>query len=184
MKGSWNWFWKGGSVLLLTYVVVRGFCTPLQPGLVSATPSQLSVAPQVVDLVAVGQPFATSEDLPASFDVVLRSGDQLIRTDVVAITPHSVRIQIDVPPTMPSRALDAYLFTPASGTLFLGNACFVEDAAKGDVPPEFSASAPDPQEPDLGFSFPYQPNIMESIRNLLWHVQCGLPCSSSWASAL
>ena len=24
--------------------------------------------------------------------------------------------------------------------------------------------------PQLGFSFPYQPNIMESIRNLLWHV--------------
>ena len=48
MKGSWNWFWKGGSVLLLAYVIVRGFCTPLQPGLVSATPSQLSGSAPIV----------------------------------------------------------------------------------------------------------------------------------------
>ena len=170
MKGVWNWFWKGGSILLLAYVIVRGFSTPLQPGLVSATPSQLSIAAQSVTLTAVGQPFAAPEDLPGAFEVVLRSGEQLIQTEVLEVSPHSVSISVNIPPTMPSRALDAYLFTPASGTLFLGNACFVEEAAKGDVPAAFIAAAPIPVEPALGFSFPYQPNIMESIRNLLWHV--------------
>ena len=170
MKGGLNWFWKGGSILLLAYVIIRGFSTPLQPGLVSANPSQLSVASQSVLLTAVGQPFAEQGALPDAFQVVLRSGDQLIQTQVLEVSPHSVLIDVEVPPTMPSRALDAYLFTPASGTLFLGNACFVENAAKGNVPEIFQATAPQPQEPQLGFSFPYQPNIMESIRNLLWHV--------------
>ena len=71
---------------------------------------------------------------------------------------------------LPSPALDAFLFTPSSGTLFLGNAFFVEDAAEGLIPAAFVAPAPDEAAPLLGFSFPYQPNIMESIRNLLWHV--------------
>ena len=77
---------------------------------------------------------------------------------------------MDIPETLPSAALDAFLYTPASGRLFLENAFFVEDAAIGDVPAEFQAQAPEEASAQLGFSFPYQPLIMESIRNLLWHV--------------
>ncbi|MCH1582685.1 MAG: cytochrome c biogenesis protein [Flavobacteriales bacterium] len=170
MKGAWNWTWKAGSILLLGYVILRGFGTPLQPGLVTATPSQLGIGTDTIILAAAGQPFAAADDVPSDFHVVLRAGDQLLKTETVEITPHSVRLAVNTPATLPSRALDAFVFTPAAGTLFLGNACFVEEAAKGDIPKDFRAKAPEERAPKLGFSFPYQPNIIESIRNLLWHV--------------
>lgn len=170
MKRGWNWIWKGGSVALLAYVILRGFSTPLQPGLVSASPSQLSVKQHTMTLLAVGQPFAEEQADPAAYTLVLRAGDQLLSTTLTEVTPHSATAVVNVPPTLPSRALDAFLFTPTSGTLFLGNACFVEEAAKGDIPEGYRATAPEALPPQLGFSFPYQPNIMESIRNLLWHV--------------
>ncbi len=170
MNGAANWIWKGGSIALLAYVIIRGFSTPLQPGFVSATPSQLTIGKQTIALQAVGQPFAAVDADPGEFTLVLRSGEQLLRTGINELTPHSVVAEVGIPATMPSRALDAFLFTPRAGTLFLGNAAFVEEAAKGDIPPSFRAPAPTEHTPQLGFSFPYQPNIMESIRNLLWHV--------------
>ena len=86
------------------------------------------------------------------------------------MAPHRVEAEVTIPEQMPSPALDAFLFTPATGTLFLGNAFFVEGAGTGPVADELKTKAPEELAPDLGFSFPYQPNIMESIRNLLWHV--------------
>lgn len=170
MKGEWNWIWKGGSIALLAFVILRGFSTPLQPGLVTATPSQLKVGNQIVTFNAVGQPFATTDASPSEFVVVLRSGTQLLKTETENVLPHEITAAVNVPDILPSRALDAFVFTPSAGTLFLGNACFVEEAAKGDIPASFTAENPDALPPQLGFSFPFQPNIMESIRNLLWHV--------------
>ena len=170
MKGGWNWIWKGSSIALLAYVILRGFSTPLQPGLVSATPSQLTLEEHTLTLLAVGQPFARENAQASDFELVLRSGDQMLATVLTDVQPHAATAKVRIPSTLPSRALDAFLFTPDAGTLFLGNACFVEDAAKGDIPTEFRAQAPAEAAPKLGFSFPYQPNIMESIRNLLWHV--------------
>ena len=170
MTGAINGIWKASGVLLLAYVIIRGFSTPLQPGFVEATPTQLQLGEQEVTLTAVGQPFGKEAALPSSFEAVLMSGDQLLKAEVLEIQPHRVRIRTTVPDVLPSRTLDAYLVTPTAGTLFLGNACFVEDAAKGDIPAPFMADRPGNPPPQLGFSFPFQPNIMESIRNLLWHV--------------
>jgi len=170
MNGAANWIWKGGGIALLAYVILRGFSTPLQPGLVTAKPSALETGKQTVTLKAVGQPFAGSDAALEDFSVVLRSRSQLLKTQIKAVQPHDITVEVDVPNTLPSRALDAYVFTPASGTLFLGNACFVEEAAKGDIPAGFQSERPIEKPPQLGFSFPFQPNIMESIRNLLWHV--------------
>ena len=170
MKGTLNLIWKWGSILLLAYVFLRGFSTPLQPGLVSCSPSQLDLQDETITLSDVGQPFASEDAETGGFTVILRSADQLLRTNITSVSPHDIEVRVDVPDNLPSRALDAFVFTPEAGTLFLGNACFVEDAAKGDIPEEYRATAPDDLHPKLGFSFPFQRNIMESIRNLLLHV--------------
>ncbi len=167
---SWNSLWKWGSVALLAYVIVRGFSTPLQPGLVESSPSRLAPGKHALTLQAVGQPFAEPDAESADFSLILRSGKELVRTDITAITPHSVEADVIIPEAVPSPAMDAFLFTPEAGTLFLGNAFFVEDAAVGPLPADLRAEAPTEVAPDLGFSFPYQPTIVESIRNLLWHV--------------
>ena len=56
---NWNVLWKFGGILLLAYVIVAGFGTPLQPGLVEASPDRLVPGPVTLELHAVGQPFAT-----------------------------------------------------------------------------------------------------------------------------
>ena len=166
----WNRLWKFGSLLLLAYVILRGFSTPLQPGLVEAEPNSLSAGTQDISFVAVGQPFLRPGEGMEAFELILKSGTALLKTELTSVEAHRVSATIEVPTTLPSPALDAYLFTPSAGTLFLGNAFFVEDAEKGPLPSHLTASIPQESEPHLGFSFPYQPNIMESIRNLLWHV--------------
>lgn len=55
---NWNVLWKFGGILLLAYVIVAGFGTPLQPGLVEASPDRLVPGPVTLELHAVGQPFA------------------------------------------------------------------------------------------------------------------------------
>ena len=170
MNGAWNWIWKGGGIVLLAYVILRGFSTPLQPGLVTAAPSQLKLGMQTVTLTAAGQPFGKEGASLSEYTVVLRAGDQLLKTETQEVQPHGITVAVNVPGVLPSRALDAFVFTPSAGTLFLGNACFVEEAAKGDIPASYVANKPDESTPQLGFSFPFQPNIIESIRNLLWHV--------------
>jgi len=167
---NWNVLWKFGGILLLAYVIVRGFGTPLQPGLVEASPSRLAPGHATMKLTAVGQPFAQEGATVEGFTLVLRSGKDLIATQLTAVGPHGVTATALIPDQVPSPALDAFLFTPQSGTLFLGNALFVEGAGVGPVPASFASTAPEEVEPQLGFSFPYQPNIIESIRNLLWHV--------------
>lgn len=167
---NWNILWKFGGVLLLAYVIVVGFGTPLQPGLVEASPDRLAPGQVTMELHAVGQPFAAEGASTEGHHLILRSGTDLIDTRLTEVTPHRVEAEVTIPEQMPSPALDAFLFTPASGTLFLGNAFFVEGAGTGPVADEFKAKAPEELAPDLGFSFPYQPNIMESIRNLMLHV--------------
>ena len=47
---NWNALWKFGGILLLAYVIVWGFGTPLQPGLVEASPSgSCPVTPPGID---------------------------------------------------------------------------------------------------------------------------------------
>ncbi len=167
---NWNVLWKFGGILLLAYVILAGFGTPLQPGLVEAYPDRLVPGPVTLELHAVGQPFAAEGISTEGHRLILRSGNDLIDTRLTGVAPHRVEAEVTIPEQMPSPALDAFLFTPATGTLFLGNAFFVEGAGTGPVADEFKAKAPEELAPDLGFSFPYQPNIMESIRNLLWHV--------------
>ena len=167
---NWNVLWKFGGILLLAYVIVAGFGTPLQPGLVEAFPDRLVPGPVTLELHAVGQPFATEGASTEGHHLILRSGSDLIDTQLTEVAPHRVQAEVTIPEQMPSPALDAFLFTPATGTLFLGNAFFVEGAGTGPVADAFLAEAPNELPPHLGFSFPYQPNIMESIRNLLWHV--------------
>ena len=171
MKGGWNWFWKGGSILLLAYVIVRGFFTPLQPGLVSATPSQLSVRPQVCDPHSRRPTFCDPEDLPEPFEVVLRSGDQLIRTEVLdSLAAQRAHLAIDVPPPcLPGRWTLTCLRLLREPS-FWAMPALLKTPPKAMSPQHSAPAAPHPQDPELGFSFPYQPNIMESIRNLLWHV--------------
>ena len=167
---SWNSLWKWGGVALLAYVILRGFSTPLQPGFIEASPSRLSPGSQDVALKAVGQPFADVNAEPSAYTLVLRSGTELIQAQLTSVSPHGVQARTEIPSTLPSPALDAFLFTPEAGTLFLGNAFFVEDAAVGSVPASLQVPPPEEIAPSLGFSFPYQPTIIESIRNLLWHV--------------
>ena len=166
----WNMPWKLGGILLLAYAIVRGFGTPLQPGLVEASPTRLAPGLSTLELTAVGQPFAKENAAIEGHQLILQSGQDLIATNLTHISPHRVRASVVIPDLVPSPALDAFLFTPSSGTLFLGNAFFVEGAGAGPIPAAFSAKPPVEANPDLGFSFPYQPNIIESIRNLLWHV--------------
>ena len=167
---NWNILWKFGGILLLAYVILRGFCTPLQPGLVEATPDRLGPGPATLELMAVGRPFAEEGSSLEGYRLILRSGTDLITTNLTGVSPHGVQAEATIPDRLPSPALDAFLLPPSSGTLFLGNAFFVEGAATGTIPVELASKAPDETIPDLGFSFPFQPNIMESIRNLLWHV--------------
>ena len=74
----WSAAWKMGGILLLAYVIVRGFGTPLQPGLVEANPNRLTPGLAELELKAVGQPFAEEKASIEGHQLILKSGQDLI----------------------------------------------------------------------------------------------------------
>ena len=79
---SWNVLWKWGGILLLAYVIVAGFSTPLQPGLVEASPGPLTPGPHTLELSMRSDSPSRRRHLPDGHRLILRSGDALIRTEL------------------------------------------------------------------------------------------------------
>ena len=138
--------------------------TPLQPGFAEA-PSRLVPGNTSIALDAIGQPFATATD--ATFTLILRSGEGLVKPSS-ELTPH--RVEASGHSNHPAFTCIGCLLVHAgsrhtlSRQRFLRRRCHKRLCLRRWRRPSCRA------EPQLGFSFPFQPNILESIRNLLWHV--------------
>lgn len=171
MKGI---VWKISGTILLAYVLAMVFVVPLGPGLLELNDLQRAGHSQQADrklsvyqVIGFGTHWLNrSEDL----HVYLRHQKQLQSLEVLEVeddTHASVLLQL--PDTLPNLSWDVLITHPIDGTLLLENGYFAIGGVKDE-----NASWPTSEFTEfpsqLPFHFPYQPRIVESIRNLMLHV--------------
>lgn len=168
-----NW-WKILGVGLIIYVFTMVFMVPMGPGLLSANSSVDSERIATIEVEGYATHF---ENAPDQIRAFLRTdvGDITIEcTDIVVSSNTSASLVASIPDTVPSNSWDLLLNGKNDGTLYLPNALYHEPKAKG-TPADLGfavseISQEDLFQTDLGLHFPYQPRIVESIRNLMLHV--------------
>ena len=168
-----NW-WKILGVGLIIYVISMILLIPMGPGLVSSDSSVDSDGIARIEVEGYATHFENSPDQIRAF---LRTdvGDITIEcTDIVVKSNNKASFSASIPDTVPSSSWELLLNAQNDGTLYLPNALFHEPTVKG-TPTDlsFAIEAINQEEifqTDLGLHFPYQPRIVESIRNLMLHV--------------
>jgi heme exporter protein C len=168
--------WKWGGIALLMVVVWRAFTTPMQPGLVASEVDK-SLEIWEITLTSAGYPLDfnanPSDPQHSDFQLVLKSGDMntgiaTYCAEVTAVGSHRIVGRFTPPDTLPAPSMDVYLMTPGAGSLMLRHAFSVQGSIQG-LPAENCALGEE-QPYLLPTTIPFQPTILETIRNLMFHV--------------
>ena len=166
------WAIRIGGLALLAYTFAMTFLVPLGPGIqdVVVTQTELTDKGGVYEVEVIGHGTHFSETAPRVF--LLRGKGALNATAVKSMDDTHLKCRVRLPAVIPSPSFDVYVNNEIDGTMSYANGFFASGlkvVSKATLPDDpgvlenLSAS-------NLGFHFPFQPNIMESIRNLMLHV--------------
>ncbi|MEN9640215.1 MAG: hypothetical protein RLZZ262_2084 [Bacteroidota bacterium] len=152
--------------LLLMYVAIFAFLTPLSPALLQTDLSEIKPGEHSFTLTGYNTHFAEGNN--ALF--LINDSTLSIPCTITEVMDNShVRASVTMPNEIHSKAFAFVLNNQVDGTVFLESPMKVTDFT---VNAELQSSQmPKFQHGEASFfSYPYQPIIMESIRNLMWHV--------------
>ena len=166
------WAIRIAGLALLAYTFAMTFLVPLGPGIqdVVVTQTELSDKGGLFEVEVIGHGTHFSETAPRVF--LLRGKGALNATAVKSMDDTHLKCRVRLPAVIPSPSFDVYVNNEIDGTMSYANGFFASGlkvVSKATLPfdpgvlENLSAS-------NLGFHFPFQPNIMESIRNLMLHV--------------
>ena len=166
------WAIRIAGLALLAYTFAMTFLVPLGPGIqdVVVTQTELTDKGGVYEVEVIGHGTHFSETAPRAF--LLSGKSALNATAVKSMDETHLKCRVRLPAVIPSPSFDVYVNNEIDGTMSYANGFFASGlkvVSKATLPDDpgglenLSAS-------NLGFHFPFQPNIMESIRNLMLHV--------------
>ena len=160
------------GALLLAYVLVMTFTVPLGPGIVDVrvSPGEDVGRQTTFNLSIEGHNthFATTVPL-----VFLKRGEHfVVIRDLAAIDDQHLAGTVTLDKFVPALSWDVFVNSPVDGTMSFANGFFAQGltASSKAKSPDSDVVLDRLSEADLGFHFPFQPNIMETIRNLMLHV--------------
>ena len=166
------WAVRIGGLLLLTYTLVMTFGVPLGPGIEDVTVQRTALndegASFAVGVAGHGTHFPTSAPR-----VFLKRGDHIVHAAAVTAQDDGhLTCKIDLPLQVPARSFDVFVNGAKDGTISFANGFFAEglEVQEGTSLPSDGEALGDLEGAVLGVHLPFQPNIMESIRNLMLHV--------------
>lgn len=167
-----NW-WKGLGVLLVFISLTVGMLTPLRPGIVGLQPLQINAGTKVdFEIEGYNSQFSKDEKM----DVWLwLDTDHVITASAVQVAGYqSIKATFDIPTNLPDDIKrEAKLSTndPTNGFVTALGRPFIRG---GTVNPTLAKSSWSSKVENLhemgGFTFPFLPNIYESVRNTFYHV--------------
>ena len=160
------------GVLLLAYVLVMTFAVPLGPGIVDVrvSPGADEGRQTTFALEIEGHNTHFSESIPLVF---LKRGEHfVVIRDLEAIDDGHLAGRVTLDKFVPALSWDVFVNSPVDGTMSFANGFFAQGltASTKAKSPDNDAVLERLSQADLGFHFPFQPNIMETIRNLMLHV--------------
>ena len=160
------------GLLLLGYVLVMTFTVPLGPGIVDVRvePGEDEGRQTTFTLDIEGHNTHFSESPPLVF---LKRGEHfVVIRDLETTDNHHLTCKLTLDKFVPALSWDVFVNSPVDGTMSFANGFFAQGLTAST-----KAKSPDSKtvldrlsQADLGFHFPFQPNIMETIRNLMLHV--------------
>ena len=160
------------GLLLLVYTFFMTFSVPLGPGIEDITVMRQewdeNGALYEIEIQGHSTHFASSEPV-----VFLKRNNQILNaTELKVLNDVQLKCKVQLPKFVPSQSFDVFVNGKQDGTISFANGFFAEGL---EVLPKARVRSDEtvldrlhPRE--LGFHFPFQPNIMESIRNLMLHV--------------
>ena len=160
------------GLLLLAYTFLMTFAVPLGPGIedVVVVQKELTEDGGVFEVEVVGHATHFSASRPKVF---LRRGEHVVNATATKVLDDThLKCRVRLPKYVPSMSFDVFVNGEGDGTISFTNGFFahgLQALGKARIPynPAVLANL---SERDLDFHFPFQPNIMESIRNLMLHV--------------
>ena len=160
------------GVLLLAYVLVMTFAVPLGPGIVDVrvSPGADEGRQTTFALEIEGHNTHFSESIPLVF---LKRGEHfVVIRDLEVIDGGHLAGRVTLDKFVPALSWDVFVNSPVDGTMSFANGFFAQGltASTKAKSPDNDAVLERLSQADLGFHFPFQPNIMETIRNLMLHV--------------
>lgn len=156
-------------VILLFYSALFAFWHPMAPGGLSVSATEFHPGRNDFFLVGYSTHFLSEKDNLQVF--VSNDSTTIFCADVVdVISDAKVMVSLFLPDTISSTRFGFFANTKADGTIIIdapvGNSGFT--VVPGFQPDECKYKVAN--EDATSFGFPFQPVIMESIRNLMWHV--------------
>ena len=166
------WAIRIAGLALLAYTFAMTFLVPLGPGIqdVVVTQTELTDKGGVYEVEVIGHGTHFSETAPRVF--LLRGKGALNATAVKSMDDTHLKCRVRLPAVIPSPSFDVYVNNEIDGTMSYANGFFASGlkvVSKATLPDD-PGVLENLSESNLGFHFPFQPNIMESIRNLMLHV--------------
>ncbi|MGB0423353.1 MAG: cytochrome c biogenesis protein [Flavobacteriales bacterium] len=164
MKFTW---WQALCVFLLIYVIAFTFIVPLGPGLIAV--DNTSVEQEVNERTLVGYNSHFSD--PSTQVFLSPSKGQYLPVSIIeVISEAKVKIKFEIPKTLASKNLNVLVNNNIDGTLFLQGA-FYCNSCEVDLDHTLSALELKVEaQKASGLFIPFQPNLNETIRNLMLHV--------------
>ena len=166
------WAIRIAGLALLAYTFAMTFLVPLGPGIqdVVVTQTELTDKGGVFEVEVIGHGTHFSETAPRVF--LLRGKVALNATAVKSMDDTHLKCRVRLPAVIPSPSFDVYVNNEIDGTMSYANGFFASGlkvVSKATLPDDLGVLE-NLSASNLGFHFPFQPNIMESIRNLMLHV--------------
>ena len=182
MKSLLKHSWKFIGILLLAYVFSMIILVPMGPGLEGAEVVLKEDGELVLKVDGFATHFAADVTDEADANKPTRaflkefgSEGRFIEAKSITIkSSQALVIKWNLPDTLPVKSWGLVINTPIDGTLWIPNVLFHEPVIHAE--PSSSSllwtdiNNADLHEQQLSFHFPYQPRIVESIRNLMLHV--------------
>lgn len=163
-----NWI-KILCAALLLYTAVFSLWHPMAPGGLSVSASEFHPGRNEFEFVGYGTHFKEAESSLAVYISVDSSA--VYCADILQVVDDArIIVSVFLPDTISSKRFGFAANNDVDGTIIVDSPvgqkgfAFVPGTSNADC--GYSAS----REEFAGFAFPYQPIIIESIRNLMWHV--------------
>jgi heme exporter protein C len=162
-------WWKVLAMLLLIYSAIFSFWHPLDPGVLDVRGEAFHPGDNTIELVGYSTHFSAGK---SSMQAFLKSGS----TEILKASSIEVRddahalLHFQLTDTIPSDDLGIYVNNEVDGTIYFTSTLGTEGLQVNSQATWPKTDIAVSQEEFNGFGYPFQPIIMESIRNLMWHV--------------
>lgn len=166
-----NW-WKILGAILVLYSIIAGLSVPLNPGIKKISPSKLKTGQNQKVLVST---YNISEKTNQKFNAYIRC-DSVHSISSVAnrvISNNLIEFEFNVPPhfdVQSNLTSASFILTTGNNYAVLPDALILEQSNQNSETTikwqEFNISVPSPD----AITFPYRNIIVETIRNLYYHV--------------